>query len=119
MNFKEGDVDHLTCFQNYTLDINKFGEVLNELTNKSTYFYQGNGPEYTLKIGRLSHDMDKKQIVKNIRTATKFLLKHLLSQGLKIKFIRRISLKLGQSESFPIYSYLTPKEKQYMRKALK
>ena len=118
MHFKEGDVEHLKSFDNHTLDISKFTELLNKLAQNSTYFYQGNGPEYNLKISRISAKISNRKIIKNVRVGTKFLLKYMISQGMKLKSIRRICLKLGQSESFPVYSYLTPKEKGFMKKIM-
>lgn len=118
LHVSKGEVAHLETFEEFSLDVAKLKSTLDDLSLKSTYFYQGNGPEYTLKIGRLSEDMDVKAVLKNIRVSTKFLLKYLMSQGLKLKFIRRISLKLAQSESFPIYSYLTPTEKSIMRQVV-
>lgn len=118
LHFKDGDVEHLKSFENHVLDIGKFKQLLGTLAQNSTYFYQGNGPEYTLKISRISAKMSNRKIIKNVRVGTKFLLKYMISQGMKLKSIRRICLKLGQSESFPVYSYLTPKEKGFMRKAM-
>ena len=41
----------------------------------STYFMAGNGPNYSVKIGRVS--MDPKDVAKNISTALPTLLGHL------------------------------------------
>lgn len=114
--FREGSVAHVVSFEGRSLDVDKLAAMLAELSLRSTFFYQGNGPEYSLKVGRLSGDL--KSLLKNIRVATKFLLKHLVGMGLRLKSVRRLSLKLAQTESFPIYSYLTPVEKKFMRQVL-
>jgi hypothetical protein len=114
----KGEVRHLQSFEEFSLDIPKLKTVLDTLSLKSTYFYQGNGPEYALKVCRLSEDMNMKGALRNIRSGVKHLLKYLVGQGLKLTHVRRISLKLAQSEAFPIYSYLTPAEKKVMRKVM-
>ena len=118
LHHKQGDVSHLNSYDDLFLNLTNFKTLLEKLADNSTFFYQGNGPEYNLKISRISEDMNNKKIIKNIRVGTKFLLKYMMSQGMKLKSIRRICLKLGQSESFPVYSYLTPKEKGYMKKVI-
>jgi len=83
---------------------------LNDLTNY-TYFIQGNGPNYALKIGRVTQTVD--ELVKNIETGAVNFLGHLLSTGqLSIENVRRISLKTYNSPSLPIFSAFTTDEKK-------
>ena len=113
---REGIMSHLENFNDYDLDTEKLVELLKNLTEGCTYFYQGNGPEYTLKVGRVSEDAKNLPAIKNIKLGLKNMMKYMLTQGLHLKDVRRISLKLAQSESLPVYSYLTPEEVEYMQK---
>lgn len=92
-------------------------EVLTGAVLKSTYFMQGNGPEYGVKVGRLDGLTDE-QMLKNVRTALKGMLQVLIGKGLRLANLRRVSVKGEQSESFPLYSHLTPAEKTAMKAAL-
>ena len=113
---REGTMSHLENFDAFDLDTSKLVTLLKNLTEECTYFYQGNGPEYTLKVGRVSEDAKNLPAIKNIKLGLKNMMKYMLTQELKLKDIRRISLKLAQSESLPVYSYLTPEEVEFMQK---
>lgn len=89
--------------------------ILENLLVKSTFFMQGNGPEYTVKIGRLN-EMSDKLILENCRSALKNVLSVLVERELKLSNLRRFALKGEKSESFPLFSHLTPTEKKIMQK---
>lgn len=78
---------------------------------------QGNGPNYTLKVGRVT--MDAKDLVKNVNSAVYSLAAHLLEVGkLESEDIRRISLKGAKTPALPIYSYLSEREKNLLPEAI-
>jgi ribosome biogenesis protein UTP30 len=64
----------------------------------------GNGPVYSLKIGRIS--MDKAELVKNIMRSVFRTLPHILGTELTPKDLRQITIKTHNSPSLPIYNYL-------------
>lgn len=88
--------------------------MLNTLVTTCTYFIQGNGPEYSSKVARLTKT-NNNQILKNVKAVIKGLLKVLISKNIKLGNIWRISLKGEQTDSFPIYSYLTLEEKRILK----
>ena len=118
LSYTYGDTSHIEVFDHFELDSTKLEKLLNNLTQKSCYFYQGNGPEYTLKVSRISDDIKNVSIVKNLKMGVKHMMKYMIQQGLKLKDIRRISLKLAQSVSLPIYSYLKEEEIKVLKKVL-
>lgn len=67
----------------------------------------GNGPVYTLKVGRF--DMSNADLVKNIMRATYRFLPHIL-EGVTADKVRQISLKGFNSPSLPIYNYVSTEE---------
>lgn len=93
-------------------------DILSKAVLKTTYFTQGNGPEYGVKVGRLD-GMTDEQLLKNTKAALKGMLKVLMDRGLRLANLRRVSVKGEQSESFPLFSHLTPAEKAAMKLALK
>jgi ribosome biogenesis protein UTP30 len=95
----------------------KLKEILDNAVQETTYFTQGNGPEYSVKVGRLDGLTDD-QLLKNAKAGLKGLLKVLIDRGCRLANLRRVSVKGEQTESFPLYSHLTPAEKTAMRKAL-
>jgi len=98
-------------------NVNSYEEYLNDLNNYS-YFMQGHGPNYALKIGRVSQTED--ELVKNVKEGAVSLLAHMLHSGeLDIDNVRRISLKTYNSPSLPIYSHLTGNEVMVMKKSKK
>jgi ribosome biogenesis protein UTP30 len=99
--------------QNGELDVEKFKGLLNSLVHNSTYFVQGNGPEYSIKVARVDKLTDA-QLASNVRAGVKGLVKILVERGIKPENVRRVILRGEQTESFPIYSHLTPEEKQLM-----
>ena len=69
----------------------------------------GNGPVYTLKLGRF--DMNNNELVKNIMHGTYRFLSHICEE-VGVDQVRQISIKGYNSPSLPIYNYLSPKEMQ-------
>lgn len=93
-----------------------YEQYLNSLS-ESTYFVQGNGPNYTLKAARIT--MDKKQVLANVKTCISKLVAHMLNAGdLEPTNVRRICLKTFDSPSLPVYSYLTEREKNKVSDAI-
>lgn len=70
----------------------------------------GNGPVYSLKIGRIS--MDKAELVKNIMRGVYRVIPHILTKDLAPSAIRQITIKTFNSPSLPIYNFLGEKEAQ-------
>jgi len=95
------------------LDAGKFREMLDSVVQNSSYFVQGNGPEYSVKVARVDKISDA-NLAKNVRAGVQGLIKVLTERGIKLSKIRRIILRGEQTESFPIYSHLTPEEKKLM-----
>jgi hypothetical protein len=70
----------------------------------------GNGPVYSLKIGRISQDTSA--LVKNIMRGVYRVIPHILTKDLAPSVIRQITVKTFNSPSLPIYNYLEEKETQ-------
>ena len=70
----------------------------------------GNGPVYSIKIGRIS--MDTAELVKNIMRGVYRIIPHILTKDLLPDVIRQITIKTFNSPSLPIYNYLGDKESQ-------
>ena len=83
-------------------------EQLNKAA-KATYFVQGNGPNYAVKIARTSQDPS--EVAENLEAALSYALGHVCMHD-KIKFtkIQSISLKVGESPELPIFNQLTKSE---------
>ena len=78
---------------------------------------QGNGPNYTLKIGRTT--MDAKDLLKNVNAAVYSFCAHLMEVGkLEPEDIRRVSLKGATSPALPVYSFLSEREKNLLPDAI-
>lgn len=67
----------------------------------------GNGPVYTLKVGRL--DMTDADLVKNIMRGIYRFLPYILEE-VKVDKVRQISIKGSNSPSLPIYNYISAEE---------
>lgn len=107
-------VDFNECVdQSGELDVDKFKSLLDSLVQNSTYFVQGNGPEYSIKVARVDKISDA-NLAKNVNAGVKGLIKVLIDRGIKLSNIRRIILRGEKTESFPIYSHLTPEERTLM-----
>lgn len=72
---------------------------------KCTYFMPGNGPNYTIKIGRTS--MNAKNCVSNIVNAVYKALPLILGNTLKPTKVQSITLKTQSSIELPIYNHLS------------
>ena len=92
-------------------------EVLEGLISNKTYFVQGNGPEYAVKIGR-TKDFSGEGFFKNAKKALKGILACLIERGLKLSNLRRVAVKSDKTESFPIFSHLNAAEKKSMKRVL-
>lgn len=69
-----------------------------------TYTMLGNGPVYTLKVGRF--DMTNSDLVKNIMRGAYRFLPYIL-EDVDVSKVRQISIKGYNSPSLPIYNYLS------------
>lgn len=110
------DFSELVEAQTERIDEDKLKEVMQNAVERHTYFSQGNGPEYGVKVARMDGIGDH-QILKNCKAALKGLLEVLIGRGLKLSNLRRVSIRGETGETFPLYSHLTPAEKTAMRKA--
>jgi len=89
---------------------------LNSLSG-STYFVQGNGPNYTLKVARIT--MKEEDILENVLSTVKKVVAHMIHSGdLEVQDVRRVCLKTFNSPSLPIFSYLSADEKKKLPTAL-
>lgn len=68
----------------------------------------GNGPVYSVKIGRTS--MDVKELVKNVMRGAYSLIGNVLDGKIGPEEVRQINIKTYNSPSLPIYSHLSPEE---------
>lgn len=84
-----------------------------------TYFMMGNGPVYTIKVGRTN--MIVKDLVKNIIHGAYNLIAQITSADSKIdaESIRQISIKTHNSPSLPIYNHLSVAEMKAYKKSSK
>ena len=116
--FSEGRVKHVMDYSEYDLDQEEFPKFLESLVKDCAYFYPGNGPEYSLKVSRLDSSVKTIDVIKNVRRGLKGVMTRLIKMGSRLRDVRRVSLKLAQSQSLPVFSYLTEEEKQAMRGCL-
>lgn len=84
-----------------------YEKYLNDLGN-FTYFIMGNGPVYTVKVGRIS--MQVKDLVKNIMHGVYNTIPHILKECVKHTSVRCVSIKTYNSISLPIFNQLTQEE---------
>ena len=90
--------------------------ALRTATESGSYFYQGNGPEYSVRFARLSSSPT--QIEANARAALKGALRVLLARGLRLSDVRRVVVKSDKSEAFPLYTYPKPAERRLLAEVL-
>ena len=95
----------------------QLGEFLGQLTDNCTYLHLGQGTEFSVKIGR-SEKMADIDVLKNALSAFKEIVRVFKGLGLSLKNIRRVVIRAEQSESLPVYSYLTDEEKQVLKKVV-
>jgi ribosome biogenesis protein UTP30 len=73
--------------------------------SKATYFMQGNGPNYSLRIGKASQEASN--IAENIEQALPFALAYVCAHDeIKFSSLQSISLKVGESPDLPIFNQL-------------
>jgi ribosome biogenesis protein UTP30 len=73
--------------------------------SKATYFMQGNGPNYSLRIGKASQEAGN--IAENIEQALPFALAYVCAHDdIKFSSLQSISLKVGESPELPIFNQL-------------
>ena len=76
---------------------------------KATYFTQGNGPNYSLKVGRTSQAAA--HVADNIESALPYALAYVsVHDDIKFSSIQSISVKVGESPELPIYNNLQQSE---------
>lgn len=69
----------------------------------------GNGPNYTVKIGRISQDA--KDVAKNIATALPQILGNLTCwDDITFEHVSQVSLKIDENIDLPIYNYLNKED---------
>ena len=69
----------------------------------------GNGPNYSMKIGRVSQD--SKDVIKNISFALPKILGNVSCwDDITFDKVQQISLKIDDKIDLPIYSYLSPED---------
>ena len=100
-----------------TLDSDKFEKLLTKSSLKSTYFIQGNGPEYSIKSTRIVEGQYDKMI-QNICESIEGIYSDLKSKGMCKSSIRRIALRGEDTDSLPIYSNLTEDEIKSIKQIL-
>lgn len=81
---------------------------------KFTYVMLGNGPVYTIKVGRTSQDV--KEVVKNVIRGAYGLVAQVLDGKISPKNVRQIAIKTFNSPSLPIYTALTQEELEAFQK---
>lgn len=108
----------LTTFKEKTVEKGEFSELLNTLTSKTTYMHLGQGTEFSVKIGR-AEKMSDIDVLKNAVAAFKEIVRVFKQLDLSVSNIRRIVVRGEQSESLPVYSYLTEEEKKMLKQSLK
>ena len=77
---------------------------VNDLFNH-TYFHVRNGPNYTLRVARVS--MKTKEIAENVISAVHHCLPYvMMHDGIKPNRVQSISLRVGDSFDLPVYNQL-------------
>lgn len=76
---------------------------------KATYFMQGNGPNYSLRVGRTSQEAGN--VAENVEQALPFALAYVAAHDdIKFSSVQSISLKVGESPELPIFNQLQKSE---------
>ena len=71
--------------------------------SKAAYFIEGNGPNYSLKVGRTSQDA--KDIAENIETALGQVLAYVTHHDdIKFTKVQSVSVKVGDSPELPVFN---------------
>lgn len=70
---------------------------------KATYFMLGNGPNYSLRVGRTSQEAGS--VAENVEQVLPFALAYAtVHDDIKFSNIQSISLKVGESPELPIFN---------------
>lgn len=73
---------------------------------QATTFQLGNGPNYSLRVGRTSQQ--GKDVAQNVLTALQHALAYMsVHDEIKFEHISQASLRVGQSPELPFYNYLS------------
>lgn len=107
----------LSCLESSTSFAPDLEAKLASSITNVTFFYQGNGPEYSIKFARLL-GMSASQVCENAQAAFRGLIEALMERGLKLSDVRRVVVKGDKSDSFPLYSHLKPHELSAFREIL-
>lgn len=99
-------------------NLSNFKDFLDSLIKKTTYLHLGQGTEFSVKIGR-AEKMSDIDVLKNALCAFKEIVRVFKELDLSLKNIRRVVIKAEQSESLPVYTFLTDEEKTLLKQALK
>ena len=75
---------------------------------KQTYFQMGNGPNYAVKVARVS--MNLRECVANVLMGIYRVIPHILVRGVKHTKVQQISLKTKSSLELPVFNHLMKSE---------
>ena len=76
---------------------------------KATFFMQGNGPNYSIRVGRTTQDAGN--IAENIEQSLPFALAYVCAHDdIKFSSVQQISVKVGESPELPIFNQLQKSE---------
>lgn len=76
---------------------------------RATYFTLGNGPNYSLKVGRTSQSAA--EIAENVEQILPFALAYVsVHDDIKFSSVQSISLKVGESPELPVFNQLQQSE---------
>lgn len=98
--------------------VERLTQTFSSLTDKCTYLHLGQGTEFSVKIGR-AEKMTDIEVLKNALCAFKSIVRAFKDLGLGLKNIRRVVIRAEQSESLPVYSFLSDEERKIMRGLIK
>ncbi|KAM3127288.1 hypothetical protein pb186bvf_020617 [Paramecium bursaria] len=91
-------------------NFDNYEQYLIQLANK-TYFVQGPGPVYTLKVGRVAQNSE--QITQNIISSVYDVIGWVLREkGMNLASLRSLSLKTKKSLSLPFFIRVSEREKE-------
>ncbi len=75
----------------------------------SVYFIEGNGPNYSIKVGRTNQEA--KNIAENVEEALAHALAYVTyHDGIKFSKVQSVSIKIGESPELPVFNQLTKTE---------
>jgi ribosome biogenesis protein UTP30 len=89
-------------------DAKELQKQLNQAA-KATYFIQGNGPNYSFRVGRSSQEANS--VAENIEQSLPYALGYVANNDdIKFSSIQSIAIKVGESPELPIFNQLTKSE---------